>query len=267
MTQDFSLCSNSQVLANNEAHLWVIHQRSSYDDAIYEACSAIVSAQEKQRILEFRSDKRKRQYLLSRGALRHILSYYQPETHPRDIALSINEFGKPIFYETSNPIRFNLSHSNDTIIVGVSYGCDIGVDIEYIRKERSFSEIEKAYFHPKECAEIRHNGYDADEMRRRFYKVWTLKEAFYKVHGKGVTISPSDFYFERQHETYNIILKDEQEDASVYASSLQFWQTYFDTDYSIAVALDKTKRNLQATETNEQLKVTLKTFALDTMLV
>lgn len=86
--------------------------------------------------------------------------------------------GKPYFAEL--PIRFSLSHSGEKVILAVS-DREIGADIEQICP-RSLS-LASRFFTAREQAYVRPTEPDA---LRRFYEVWTKKEAYGKWQGSGM---------------------------------------------------------------------------------
>lgn len=87
----------------------------------------------------------------------------------------------PVLYEESgkpytDKAYISISHSRDRVLVGICPS-PIGVDIEFLRFydlrliDRYFSKEEKAFI---KC--------DED-----FFKVWTVKEAYLKLTGQGLT--------------------------------------------------------------------------------
>ena len=87
--------------------------------------------------------------------------------------------GKP---EIPNfPKHFNLSHSGDYVVCGVSDG-DVGVDIQ---KWVPFKErTAERFFAPEEWQLLQETG----EAKRTewFYRLWTRKEAYGKYTGQGI---------------------------------------------------------------------------------
>ncbi|MBQ4556063.1 MAG: 4'-phosphopantetheinyl transferase superfamily protein [Clostridia bacterium] len=104
--------------------------------------------------------------------------------------------GKPYFADLD--ICFSLSHSGDRAILAVSKK-EIGADIQIMRPissgvaRRFFTENEQAYI-AAACSE--------EEKLRRFYEVWTKKEAYGKALGGGLSdslkcdVTKLDFYTE-----------------------------------------------------------------------
>lgn len=87
-----------------------------------------------------------------------------------------NEYGKPL----SDMIYFNISHSNDFVILARSQK-KIGIDIEYILKDFSNDLIN----HICNIDEI--NYINQNDKNKAFYKLWTQKEAILKCEGIGLT--------------------------------------------------------------------------------
>lgn len=103
----------------------------------------------------------------------------------RDGDLTAGEHGKLQIKEKA----FNISHSGDFVVLAVS-DSEIGVDIECKTDpgrrvtERFFTEAEKSY--------VRND----DDFRR----IWTMKEAFIKCLGKGLSIPLRSFSVAKQDE-------------------------------------------------------------------
>lgn len=90
------------------------------------------------------------------------------------VEFDLSERGKP--YAVNCNVNFNISHSGDFVVCAVSDN-EIGIDIEKIRHvnprtaERFACPDELDYIKSEE------NG---------FFKIWTLKEAYFKCIGTGL---------------------------------------------------------------------------------
>lgn len=123
-----------------------------------------------------------------------------------------NDHGKPSLAEYPE-IKYNLSHANG-IAVCLTADTECGVDCEGIRPyrpnvvKRSFSENEKLMF-------INANE---DERDLLFFRLWTLKEAYVKAIGIGISypLNTVEFLFDgdriissvKDHTFKQYILKD-----------------------------------------------------------
>ncbi len=105
---------------------------------------------------------------------------------PFTLNFHYTERGKP--YVNVPGVEFNISHSSDFALIGVSHH-KIGVDIEKINPKRNFkmlaetvlSEDERCWVFGDEEQINSHEG-----MIKRFYQLWTLKEARLKCDGDGL---------------------------------------------------------------------------------
>ncbi len=116
--------------------------------------------------------------------LRQVLANYLKISSEKFV-IARSKFGKP-FLQDFTELQFNLSHSGEKLLLAISYGNPVGIDIEKIKfrssveeiVKRCFSETEKSYwFHLSES-----------EKLRIFYNFWTRKEAVVKGIGRGIAL-------------------------------------------------------------------------------
>ena len=100
----------------------------------------------------------------------------------KDVDIVLNEYGKPLI--SGKDVCFNLSHSNGLVVCAVSNE-NVGVDVEFIRDVRPLIK--------KKCMTSR----EADSIifPKDFYRIWTLKEAYFKYVGTGINRSMTDIEF------------------------------------------------------------------------
>ncbi len=71
---------------------------------------------------------------------------------PDAIAIVGDIYGRPML--KAGDLEFNLSHSGDAVLVGVSLHSPLGVDIELVRDFPDFLTIAKRHFAPSEVEEL-----------------------------------------------------------------------------------------------------------------
>lgn len=135
------------------------------------------------------------EYLAARYLVRGLLSYYSPNIHPRDWKFEKNEFGKPTVsckLGTHN-LEFNISHSAGIIVCAFSIGATVGVDIESRSRKIEWHEMAQESFSAAEAREL--GLLTPEKVPQRFFEYWTLKEAFIKAKGMGLSLPLGEFSF------------------------------------------------------------------------
>ena len=143
----------------------------------------LISDEELEKSRRFRLHQDQKSYIIVHGLLRWILAQ-QLGVQPRSLRFSIGVNGKPSISGVDNNIAFNLSHSAGVSLLAFDPNHEIGVDVEKIDTRFEFHDIVNQYFSKDEKKYISSFGM---ESRRRFYEIWTKKEAFLKAIGEGIT--------------------------------------------------------------------------------
>jgi len=155
--------------------------------AILQQCDIALSASERHRLASLGSDVRRAQFLSTRYALRQCLALCHPGTHWQDWVLESRQNHPPAVQRypvsTESHLSLSLSHSETLIAVGVS-PTQIGVDIELHRKTRPWPEMLALISSAEERQRVADQS--APQYEAEFYRVWTLKEAYFKRMGSGL---------------------------------------------------------------------------------
>ena len=132
--------------------------------------------------------------LVARALLRTALGE-QLGIEPQALIFSAGEHGKPQVESGQKlsdvPLQFNLSHAGDWVVLAMAR-CRIGADIEQTARRNDVLAIAKRYFSPAEQRELA--LFDGDQQQR-FFHYWTLKEAYLKARGEGVSLGLANFSF------------------------------------------------------------------------
>jgi len=141
----------------------------------------IINAEETARGKRYLHMHDRHRFIISRGALRTILSRYSGLS-PAEIEFGVGENKKPFIsnLKGSALLQYNVSHSGDWILIGVS-NFAIGVDTEQINPSFEFRDVVKDYFSDEEISYI-----NQDNGAEHFFKLWTRKEALTKATAKGL---------------------------------------------------------------------------------
>ncbi len=127
-------------------------------------------------------------------ALRAILASYVGRL-PHTLTFELSAHGKPSLSYAScgdtTGLTFNLSHSGELALVGVTCRRRLGVDIERIRPELAEGAIAERFFSPAEVRDL--NELAGAERVCGFFRCWTRKEAFVKARGEGLSLPLDSF--------------------------------------------------------------------------
>ncbi len=166
------------------------------DPALIDYYWSMVSDDERVKILRFIRPESQHSSLVTRALIRCYLSQLYPHIAPADWRFSKQAKGKPVLAMQEQGVLayFNVTHTRDTIAIAVSERYDLGLDVEHIDSNRAKRlQVAKTVFTESEQATLEKlSGYEAYHY---FYALWTLKEAFLKALGTGLTIAPRKIEF------------------------------------------------------------------------
>jgi len=181
---------NRIALSDNQAYVWflcfdTVTERSLRD------CELVLSADEKERWQRFSFEEGRRQYLLSHGFLRFVLSRYA-DVSPEEWRFTRDAYGKPAItlsgQKELQSLSFNLTHTNGLAACAVARELEIGVDAEDItRRGRDISD-ELIRYCLSSVERERFEMLPVEQRKSGFFDYWTLKEAYLKARGFGLSL-------------------------------------------------------------------------------
>jgi 4'-phosphopantetheinyl transferase len=144
----------------------------------------VLSPAELDRAASFRFARDRSRYVVARGLLRTLLGE-RLGIDPERVAFAYGEHGKPRLAEDTG-LRFNLSHSNGLMALGLCEGREVGVDVEAKRDELFTTGIARRYLPARAADEIeRRTG---TERTAEFFRAWVRQEAYAKGRGVGLEL-------------------------------------------------------------------------------
>lgn len=164
-------------LRAGEVHLWRAPLEPTAE------LREMLSPSEWIRAERFHFARDRERFIATRGLLRSILAEYL-DADPRELLFRAGPHGKPELESAGSSLRFNLSHSDGLMLLAVTHGRDLGVDLEFMRHDLPFETLADHYFDPEDAWDLR--LLPAAERAWKFYDVWTCTEARLKAHGVGM---------------------------------------------------------------------------------
>src|SRR4051794_3096098 len=164
------------------------------EEPTIERHASLLDAAERENAGRFAFERDRRHYIAAHALLRVMLSSIVP-VPPRDWRFETGLFGRPEIVPTPTdvPLRFNLSHTRGLVACCVTLRRDVGLDVEAV--DRPMPDIDEiaAYFTQDERALLRLSA--PARRYQLFFKLWTLKEAYIKAVGKGLSVPLDSFGF------------------------------------------------------------------------
>jgi len=170
------------VLQPGQVHVWRASLITTPDEV--SLAWRVLSAAEQARADRFRFELHRGRFVRAHAIMRGILAFYTA-TVPAQLQFRVTATGKPYLAGAAEAPRFNLSHSEDLMVLAVCQGGDVGVDVEVHSAAMVWRDIAESYFTLTEIEAIE-NGASEPARLERFYRAWTLKEAYLKAQGAGL---------------------------------------------------------------------------------
>ena len=170
-------------LQHARVHVWAFSLEGA--PPVLEKCRQYLSPAERERADRFVFPRDRLHHTVAHGVMRHLLGAYC-DAPPESLEFDVSAAGKPRLRVRGGPadaVQFNLTHSDDRAVLGVSDGRELGVDLEKIRSIEAV-EISRRFFFGSEREAIE----SATPERREsiFYRYWVAKEAVLKAQGIGL---------------------------------------------------------------------------------
>ena len=181
-------------LTGREIHVWLADPDRLADPAIEARCLELLDDAEAKRNERMLVTSARREFLVGRWLVRRGLSRYV-DVDPRDWSFEENEHGRPSVGAPAlaDDLRFNLSHTRGLAALVVAVGREVGVDVEAVDRSLDLVPIARRKFAPPEAERV--VGAAETEQVERFFRYWTLKEAFLKAKGVGLSLGLDRFWF------------------------------------------------------------------------
>jgi 4'-phosphopantetheinyl transferase len=164
-------------------------------DGRLSAYEMLLSEAERTRWQRFKAREAADQYLVGRALLRTTLSRYAPVPE-LGWTFETNDYGCPYVSQPASfrTLRFNLSHTAGLVACAVTSGNEIGVDVENTARAVDPLELAPTVFARPEIDRVATAA--VEHRRTLFFAYWTLKEAYVKARGMGVSLPLDGFWFE-----------------------------------------------------------------------
>jgi 4'-phosphopantetheinyl transferase len=180
----------SLALSEDEMQLWRVDLEAIRGDE--SRWQKLLSSDELARASRFHFSRDRQRFSAARALLRTILGAYLA-TDAKELNFSYSKKEKPSLgapFEGSG-VTFNVSHSGEVALFAFARRCEIGVDIEQIRRDVEVDAIARRFFSAREQGQLA--TLPTEERIEGFFRCWTRKEAYIKATGDGLSLPLNQF--------------------------------------------------------------------------
>jgi 4'-phosphopantetheinyl transferase len=178
-----------------EVHVWVESIEGSLPIDLAASDAALLDREERDRLGRLVQAEDRVLYGKAHVGLRRILSCYA-DIAPASWKFRRDKHGRPEICEPESAasIRYNLTHTPGLFAVVIAIDREVGIDAEHLDRERDVDRIAAHAFAPCELEALQ--GQPSEDARRTlFFECWTLKEAYLKARGTGLSSPLDAFWF------------------------------------------------------------------------
>lgn len=183
-------------LEGDEIHVWLVApQQVTGRDR--DRCDALLSDAEARRRDGYLFERDRHTQRVTCALVRTCLSQYS-QVPPWQWRFEANAHGRPFVSPDllAAPLDFNVSHTEGLVACAVSRRPEVGIDTEARSRLHNPVELAEAVFSPVEIEQLQRAS--ARSQRRLFFELWTLKEAYIKARGLGLSLPLDKFWFDRE---------------------------------------------------------------------
>ncbi|HMB62017.1 MAG TPA: 4'-phosphopantetheinyl transferase superfamily protein [Eudoraea sp.] len=180
--------------------VWIVDKSKGLDHKSY---LRYLSEEEQQKAGKFRFPSDRANFILGRSILRILLGQYLGRD-PREILFDHGKYGKPALAIPSD-LAFNISHSEDLIVLGFGKNGSLGIDVERIKSDIDVRDIAVNYFSKSELRSLA--SLPDSDQNQAFFRGWTRKESIIKAKGKGLSHSLDSFTVSLNRDEEAILLE------------------------------------------------------------
>ncbi|MCO6412053.1 MAG: 4'-phosphopantetheinyl transferase superfamily protein [Thiogranum sp.] len=182
-----------------EAHVWYAAPELFADSATVARCESVLSGVELLQYRRFRFPESSRNYLIAHAMVRLVLSRYG-NINPADWTFVNGEHGRPEVSNPRNPaLRFNLTHTAGLAACVVTRSRQCGIDAEAIVERHHPLQVARRMFSETEYRRLQ--ALEGREHLEYFFKQWTLREAYVKARGIGISFPTRELCFDIADES------------------------------------------------------------------
>jgi 4'-phosphopantetheinyl transferase len=152
---------------------------------------AVLDSREVAQAARFHADKDRNLYIATHALTRALLAHIGEKPAPV-WQFAETEKGKPELIDNESNLEFSLSHTAGLVACAVAH-FPVGIDTESRDRKQKQGHMAQTVLAPGELALL--TTYPFDRQSEIFLRLWTLREAYVKATGQGISFPREDFAF------------------------------------------------------------------------
>ena len=181
-------------LQPGDVHLYCTCLEQVRNQALTDLYYRLLSPEERETVRKINSAEKRHESLVTKALARFVLARYC-RIKPEAVRFAQGPHGKPALLPGISPlpVRFNLSHCKGLVGCAVTLDADIGLDMEAQNRCVNL-DLARRFFSQPEIMQLE-KIQDPGARQALFLQLWTLKEAYVKAVGKGLSMGLDQFSF------------------------------------------------------------------------
>ena len=177
-----------------DVHIWPVVPEAVSEPGVLRQLRNSLADDERAAVDRFLRPEDRHRALVSKAWVRRALSRYVA-VEPRAWRFTQGPWGRPEIAEpaAARGLRFSLSHTAGLTLVAVRQADDVGVDVEAVVPLKDRSDLARRFFAAEEVSWLE-SQVTSEAREAGFYTLWTLKEAYIKATGRGMSTPLDRFH-------------------------------------------------------------------------
>jgi len=171
----------------------------------------MLGEKERQSVERTRKEKNKIEKILG-WAMCRMEASSRYGVHPAEIRIDFHDKGKPFFPDFPD-FKFNITHGGGIVAVAFCEHHEVGIDVESITRKVN-PMIAERYFTPAEADFLQKKP--LQQRSHAFLRLWTIKEAYLKMTGDGLSKPLNSFEVQHHEDEIRIYEDGKMQDCTVF---------------------------------------------------
>jgi len=201
--------SEAPEVLNRAVHVWLCRLEPASIASLARSSRTVLSEDERERADRIRRESQRQMFEVAHALVRQGLSVYA-DVDETDWSFDTNQWGRPEIAGPAHapPFTFSLSHTHGLVACAISVGIECGVDVENFARGGQPLRVARRVLSEREFADLERQP--VETKLDRLLEYWTLKEAYLKARGVGMSVAMQDVSFALDERGIRLVAVDSE---------------------------------------------------------